>query len=292
MGFATVTLLFYHGSYISEGPEKKYVGGNVTPLDIDPDLMSYLDSEICRMYQKGPHQTMDDGLVGLTSYQTMLDIFAMHKDNNSKVIDIYIHNPMLVQNKTSGEELSTLTKTDPTVQGDDIGDLDDLVDFDDIVDLDKIPTDEGVVPAGPLEDNEDDSDRDWECGDKSGDKSGDDSGERSDGGSDDDNFSGFHSLSEDDEEVEQMLAIKIRKEEEEVSDQSDDQGLGLEVVCHQLVSQKKVEMGLLPKKEGLLAKEGEGEEELAKEGAEELGLGLGQLTRAMADELWQVDLWQ
>ncbi|KAI8554265.1 hypothetical protein RHMOL_Rhmol05G0084700 [Rhododendron molle] len=234
MGFSTVTLLFYHGGYISEGPEKKYVGGNVTPLDIDPDLMSYidfravvkeLDSEICEMYQKGPHQTMDDGLVGLTSDQTMLDMFAMHKDNSSKVIDIYIHNPMLVQNKTSGEELFTLTKTDPTVQGDDIGDLDDLVDFDDIVDLDKIPTDEGVIPAGPLEDDEDDdSDRDWECGDESGDGSGDESGKGSDGGSDDDNFSGFHSSSEDDKEVEQMLAIKIRKEEEEVSDQSDDQG--------------------------------------------------------------------
>ncbi|KAF7151403.1 hypothetical protein RHSIM_Rhsim02G0144400 [Rhododendron simsii] len=202
MGCSTVTLLFYHGGYISKGPQKMHVGGNVTPLDIDPDLMSYidlravvkeLDSDICEMYQKGPHQTMDDRLVGLTSDQSMLDMLAMHK--NSKVIDIYIHNPMLVENKTSGEKVSALTRADPTVQGDDLVYLDDLVDFDDKVDLDKIPADEGVIPADPLEDDEDDDfDRDWECGDES----------------DDDNFSGFHESSEDDEEVEQMFAIKIR----------------------------------------------------------------------------------
>ncbi|KAF7130221.1 hypothetical protein RHSIM_Rhsim10G0132100 [Rhododendron simsii] len=110
------------------------------------------------MYQKGPHQTMGDGLVSLTSDKS-----------------------------------------------------DDLVDFDDIFDLDKIvQLDEGVIPTGPLEDDEDDdSDRGWECGDE---------------GSDDDNFGGFYESSKDDEEVEQMLSIKIRNEEEELSDQSDDQG--------------------------------------------------------------------
>ncbi|KAE9452486.1 hypothetical protein C3L33_15612, partial [Rhododendron williamsianum] len=185
-------------------------------------VVKELDSDVCEMYQKGPHQTMDDGLVGVTSDKSMLDMFAMHKDNNFKVIDIYIHNPMLVQNKPSVEEVSVLTRADPTVQGDDFVYLDDLVDFDDIADLDKIvQLDEGVISAGPLEEDEDDdSDRDWECGDDSDEESD----ERSDDDSDDNNFSGFDESSEDDEKVEQMLAIKIRNKKEELSDQSDDQG--------------------------------------------------------------------
>ncbi|KAF7112511.1 hypothetical protein RHSIM_RhsimUnG0221800 [Rhododendron simsii] len=230
MACPSVTLMFYHGGYISEGPKKKYVGGSVTPLTIDPDVMSYIDlkavvkelecPDVSEMYQKGPNQTMDDGLVGVTSDKTMLATFEMHKDSNSDVIDIYIHNPMMEHNKPSGEEVSSSTKVDPSVQ---IDDLIDLHDFDDIVDLDDIVNlDEGIIPVGPLE-GDDDSDKDWEIGDDTNDESDGDSDDGTNDGTDDDEFSGFADSSEDDEEeVEQGLAVMTVNEEGEFSDKSDD----------------------------------------------------------------------
>ncbi|KAF7148141.1 hypothetical protein RHSIM_Rhsim03G0178800 [Rhododendron simsii] len=120
-----------------------YVGGSVTPLKIDPNMNIDLKAvvkelecpDISEMYQNGPNQAIKDGLVGVTSDETMLALFKMHKDNNSDVIDSYIHNSMMEHNKPSDEEISTLTKASRSVQ---IDDLIDLHDFDDIVDLDDI----------------------------------------------------------------------------------------------------------------------------------------------------------
>ncbi|KAI8539894.1 hypothetical protein RHMOL_Rhmol09G0218100 [Rhododendron molle] len=230
MACPSVTLLFYHGRYISEGPKKLYVGGSVTPLTIDPDMMSYMDlravvkelecPDVSELYQKSPNQTMDDGLVGVTCDKTMVAMFDMHKDNNSTVIDIYIHNPMMEHNKPSGEEVSTLTKVGPSMQTDD---LVDLLDFDDIVDLnDIVNLDEGIIPTGPLE-GDDDSDKDWEIGDETDDESDGDSHDGT--GDDTDDFSGFADSSEDEEEeeeVEKGIAIMTVNEEGECSDKSDD----------------------------------------------------------------------
>ncbi|XP_058180113.1 uncharacterized protein LOC131298654 [Rhododendron vialii] len=163
---------------------------------------------------------MDDGLVAITSDKTMLDMFAMHKDNNSNVIDVYVHNPMMEHKKPSDEEESSLTKADHSGQIDDLIDLDDLVAPDDIAELDQ-----GIIPTGPV-DEDDESDKVWDRGDDNGDESGDNS--------DDDSFSGFIDSDEDDleddEEVEQGVgvvvinepAIEIMNEEGELSDKSDD----------------------------------------------------------------------
>ncbi|KAI8566007.1 hypothetical protein RHMOL_Rhmol02G0005700 [Rhododendron molle] len=163
---------------------------------------------------------MDDGLVGVTCDKTMVAMFDMHKDNNSTVIDIYIHNPMMEHNKPSGEEVSTLTKVGPSVQTDELADL---LDFDDIIDLDDIVNlDEGIMPTGPLE-GDDDSDKDWEIGDDTDDESDADSHDGT--GDDTDDFSGFADSSEDEEEeeeVEQGIAIMTMNEEGECSDKSDD----------------------------------------------------------------------
>ncbi|KAF7133360.1 hypothetical protein RHSIM_Rhsim09G0083700 [Rhododendron simsii] len=235
MDFPVVDLVFYHGGYISEGPPKKYVGGKVVPVTIDPDLLSYFDlksilkefecPDVCEMYQKAPTQTMDDGLMAVTSDKTMLEMFEMHKDNNSNVIDVYVHNPMMEHKKPSGEEESGLTKADHSGQIDDLIDLDDLVAPDDIAKLDQ-----GIIPTGPV-DEDDESDKEWDRGDDSGDENGD-----SRDSSDDDSFSGFVDSDEDDleddEEVEQGVgvvvsnepAIEIMNEEGELSDKSDDIG--------------------------------------------------------------------
>ncbi|KAI8564270.1 hypothetical protein RHMOL_Rhmol03G0168400 [Rhododendron molle] len=172
------------------------------------------------MYQKGPNQTIDDRLVGVTCDKTMVAMFKMHKDNNSDVIDIYIHNPMMEHNKPSGEEVSTLTKVGLIVQ---TNDLIDLHDFDDIVDLDDIVNlNECIIPTGPFE-GDDDSDKDWKIGDETDDESDGDSDDGT--GDDTDDFSDFADSSKDEDEekeVEQEFAIMTVNEEGECSDKSDD----------------------------------------------------------------------
>ncbi|KAI8552734.1 hypothetical protein RHMOL_Rhmol06G0289800 [Rhododendron molle] len=233
MSFPVVHLVLHQGGYISEGPPKSYVGGKVVPVTIDPDMLFYFDlksilkefecPDVCEMYQNGPSQTMDDGLFAVTSDKTILEMFEMHK--NSKVIHVYVHNPMMVHKKPSGEEECSLTKADHSGQIDDLIDLDDLVAPDGLAELDQ-----GIIPAGPV--NEDDeSDKEWDRGDDSDDESGD-----STDSSDDDRFSGFVDSDEDDleddEEVEQGVGvvvineptIEIMNEEGELSDKSDDVG--------------------------------------------------------------------
>ncbi|KAI8568002.1 hypothetical protein RHMOL_Rhmol02G0164500 [Rhododendron molle] len=191
-------------------------------FDLKSILKEFECPDVCEMYQKAPTQTMDDGLVVVTSDKTMVEMFVMHKDNNSNVIDVYVHNPMMEHKKPNGEEESGLTKADHSGQIDDLIDLDDLVVPNDIAELDQ-----GIIPVGPV-DEDDESDKKWDRGDVSGDESRD--------SSDDDSFSGFVDSDEDDlednEEVEQGVrvvvinepAIKIMNEERKLSDKSDDIG--------------------------------------------------------------------
>ncbi|KAI8539893.1 hypothetical protein RHMOL_Rhmol09G0218100 [Rhododendron molle] len=143
-------------------------------------MMSYMDlravvkelecPDVSELYQKSPNQTMDDGLVGVTCDKTMVAMFDMHKDNNSTVIDIYIHNPMMEHNKPSGEEVSTLTKVGPSMQTDDLVDLldfDDIVDLNDIVNLDEEEEEEVEKGIAIMTVNEE-----GECSDKSDDDLG------------------------------------------------------------------------------------------------------------------------
>lgn len=204
--FPSVTLLFYHGGYISEGPRKMYVGGNVSPINVAPDLMSYIEVKgflkelecpnYSEIYYKAPNKSMDDGLVGLTCDTNVFDMFQ----NNGLVIDLYVHNPLRKHNQPSGQEVSGLTKDNGAFV------LDDYV------------LDGGVIPAGPAEGSgtDDESDKEWDNSDDTESYS----------------FSGFdESDDEDDEEVEKGVhmviteqPIEIMNEEGELSDKSDDLG--------------------------------------------------------------------
>ncbi|KAH7846196.1 hypothetical protein Vadar_011025 [Vaccinium darrowii] len=119
MAFRTVKLVFYHGGYVSEGPNKSYVGGNVSAISVDPDLLSFFEMkalikelgcpEHCQVYHKSPTETMDDGLLCLSSDKAIVDMDTMHKMHGD-VIDLYVHDPLLVPQKHSTQEGSSLTK--------------------------------------------------------------------------------------------------------------------------------------------------------------------------------------
>ncbi|KAH7855664.1 hypothetical protein Vadar_027433 [Vaccinium darrowii] len=204
VAFPEVKLVFYHGGYISEGPNRAYVGGNVSPIPVDPDLLSAFEmkalikelgcAETCEVYHKAPSQTMDEGLVCLIGDKAIVDMVETHGD----VIDLYVHDPLLMPSQTSTQEVSSLTKESGHET-----------------------LDEGLIPAGPveLESGHHESEVELESDDDS-----DDSDYR-----DDSNFSGFEESSGDDE-VEQLVKhvvitepqMEIADKEGEVSDKSDE----------------------------------------------------------------------
>ncbi|KAH7836285.1 hypothetical protein Vadar_034329 [Vaccinium darrowii] len=204
--FPEVKLVFYHGGYISEGPNKAYVGGNVSPILVDSDVLSAFEMkaltkelgcpEICEVYHKAPSQTMDEGLLYLTGNKAIVEMVEMHGD----VIDLYVHDPLLMPSQTSTQEVSSSTK-------------------DDGLRVDNYETlDEGLILEGLVEVESGHNESEVEL------ESGDDSDY-----SDHSNFSGFEESSSDDE-VEQMVnhmvitepQMEIADEEGELSDKSDE----------------------------------------------------------------------
>ncbi|KAH7833580.1 hypothetical protein Vadar_007841 [Vaccinium darrowii] len=199
--FPEVKLVFYHGGYILEGPNRAYIGGNVSPIPVDSDLLYAFEMkalikelgcpETCEVYHKAPSQTMDEGLVCLTGDKAIVDMVEMHGD----VIDLYVHDALLMPSQTSTQEVSSLTKESVHET-----------------------LDEGLIPTGPVELESGHHESEVEL------KSGDDSDY-----SDDSNFSGFEESSSDDE-MEQLIKhmvitepqMEIADEEGEVSDKSDE----------------------------------------------------------------------
>ncbi|XP_058217318.1 uncharacterized protein LOC131328387 [Rhododendron vialii] len=116
------TLLMRVGGRLVRGLQSEYLNGVIAETKVDPDSFSFYElidiirqmgygltdsngvTEQVTVYYKLPMHNMNDGLVNLTSYYDILEMFAVHSSGKKyMVIDLYVDCPNVVESDEDRE---------------------------------------------------------------------------------------------------------------------------------------------------------------------------------------------